>query len=344
MRGDQRYERDLYSTSRFPDDGFDDTLPYDGYLEPRRRNTGKKILFSVLSVFFVVLIVGFLLLNALISRIEYEKPKEGVYTPGMNTSASKEARDIPLSSSSYVTNILFLGSDSGNGGRSDTNLILSIDRKNKKIKLTSFLRDLYVEIPEYRSTRLNAAFNNGGADRVIQTIEANFRIKIDAYFRLDFLSMSELVNDVGGINCELTQAEANYIMNKTKIPTSAGETHLSGWQALWYCRIRKLDSDFGRTSRQRNFINFMLKDFKSRSLPAQYSFLHDMMPHLITRDDTKGKMYWYLFSGMMALNYETEELTIPIDGGYSSKTISGAAVLVPNIPKNCEALREFIYG
>ena len=324
---------------------MDDPMMYDDYSARGRRKprTGKAILLSVLSIFMVVLIGSFLLLNILISRIEYEKPNEDVYQPGMNTSASKEARDLPLSSSSSVTNILFLGSDSGNGGRSDTNLILSIDRKNKKIKLTSFLRDLYVEIPEYRSARLNAAFNSGGPDRVIQTIEANFRIKIDAYFRLDFVSMSKMVNSVGGIDCELTKAEANYITNKTKIQTSAGKTHLYGWQALWYCRIRKLDSDFGRTGRQRNFINFMLKDFKSRSLTEQYSFLYEMMPHLITRDDTKGKMYWYLFSGMMALGYEMEELTIPVDGGYSSQTIGGAAVLVPNIPKNCEALREFIY-
>lgn len=330
---------------RYATGEFDSVVDYDDImpLPPKKKKVFKRVAWSVVTVLSVVVVTLVIVVNVLISRLTYEEPIPDVYKPNVMTSASADARGIPMASSSGVTNFLMLGSDAGENGRSDTIMLLTIDKKNGKIKMTSFLRDLYVDIPEYRKSKINAAFNHGGADRVIQTIESNFRIKIDAYFRIDFAKLSGLVNKVGGIECTLTQAEANYITKKTSIPTRAGTSRLYGFQSLWYCRIRKLDSDFGRTARQRNFINFMIEDFKSRSLTDQYTFAYEMMPYITTRDDTKGNMFWYLIGALGALNFESEELSIPVKNGYTSKTISGAAVLVPDIKKNCDALREFIY-
>ena len=343
-RNDRRDIQFSDGYQRYATGEFDGIVEYDDLsAPPKKKKTLKRVLLSIGISLSVVLVAVFILVNSLISRIDYEEPDPDVYKPNAQTSASPEAKGIPMSSGSGVTNFLLIGSDAGDKGRSDTMLMLSIDKKNGKIKMTSFLRDLYVDIPNVGKMKMNAAFNHGGADRVIQTIESNFRVKIDAYFRIDFQKLTNLVDEVGGITCTLTEAEANYIQNKIKIPTSPGETRLQGFQSLWYCRIRKLDSDFGRTARQRNFINFMIKDFKSRGLTEQYDFAYKMMPYIKARDDTKGKMFWYLISAVGALDFESEELTVPIKNGYASKTISGSAVLVPDVRKNCDAIREFLY-
>ncbi len=346
-RRDRRPPSSYDEYQRYATGEFDSVVvPYDDevMVPPQKKKVFKKVVWSAVGVLGLLLAVAFFLVYNLINSITYEKPDPDVYQPGVNTKASSAARGIPLENSSSVTNILLIGSDAGQNSRSDTMLLLSIDRKNKKLKMTSFLRDLYVEVPEHGLARINTAFNHGGPDRVIQTIESNFRVKIDAYFCIDFAGMCDLVNKVGGIECTLTKAEAKYIQNKTGTPTKAGTSRLYGFQSLWYCRIRKLDSDFGRTSRQRNFINFMIADFKTRSLTGQYSFAADMMPYITAREDTKGKMFGYLISAMMATDYETEELSIPVKNGYQGKKISGADVLVPDIEKNCTAIKDFIYG
>ncbi len=178
-----------------------------------------------------------------------------------------------LPSSPDVTNILFIGADKEKGGasRSDSIMIVSVNKAVGKVIVTSVLRDTHVEIPGECEAKINSAFAWGESNLLIQTIEENFRIKIDGYAVVNFNMFTELVDGLGGIDIEVTENEADYINNRhnyknEKKPDEfqSGESvHLNGYQALWYARIRKLDSDFMRTARQRKVIAAIAENVKN---------------------------------------------------------------------------------
>lgn len=140
---------------------------------------------------------------------------------------------------------MLFGEDNSNGdkhGRSDTMIMMTIDNNHKKLKLTSFQRDTYVYIPGYGYDKLNASYNYGGAKLSIQTIEANFGIKVDRYAVVDFDSFKKIIDTLGGIDMEVTQDEIDYINyqmyknnqadTRTTITDAPGTVHLNGQEAL----------------------------------------------------------------------------------------------------------------
>ncbi len=197
----------------------------------------------------------------------------------------KEAEEIEhiedvssLASSPNVRNILLIGADAEKGGasRADSIIIASVNKNTGRITIVSVLRDTHLDIPGYREAKVNAAYSRGGANLLIQTIEQNFDIKIDDYAAVDFSMFMALVDGLGGIDIEVTENEADYINNRhnykgAKKPEEVpyGENvHLTGHQALWYARIRKLDSDFMRTQRQRKVISAIMKNITARLNPT----------------------------------------------------------------------------
>ena len=159
-----------------------------------------------------------------------------------------------LMQSEDVMNILLLGTDArskNDRGRSDSMILVSINKATKEIVLTSFLRDIYLAIPDIESTRLNHAYAYGGADLVIDTLEKNFKIKIDKYAQVDFSSFITVVDAVGGVEINVTEEElpyiSNYLLEINRLEgdpqgsgnlKSAGKQLLNGKQALAYSRIR----------------------------------------------------------------------------------------------------------
>lgn len=183
-----------------------------------------------------------------------------------------------LVSDKNVRNILFIGADKESGGnsRSDSIMLISVNKKTGRITVCSILRDTHLDIPGEREAKVNAAYSWGGANLLIQTIEQNFGIKIDDYATVDFEMFTDLVDALGGIEVEVTENEADYINNRHRYGNEvkpdyveSGESvHLNGYQALWYSRIRKLDSDFMRTERQRKVITAIFEKVKDKMNPA----------------------------------------------------------------------------
>ncbi len=183
-----------------------------------------------------------------------------------------------LVSDKNVRNILFIGADKESGGnsRSDSIMIISVNKKTGRITVCSILRDTHLDIPGEREAKVNAAYSWGGANLLVQTIEQNFGIKIDDYATVDFEMFTDLVDALGGIEVEVTENEADYINNRHRYGNEvkpdyfeSGESvHLNGYQALWYSRIRKLDSDFMRTERQRKVITAIFEKVKDKMNPA----------------------------------------------------------------------------
>lgn len=188
-----------------------------------------------------------------------------------------------------VKTILVLGKDEGSfedGGRSDVIILASINTELKTIKIISIPRDTVVPIPGQWTTKINAAYQLGGAKLALKTINTNFDLHVDDYVVIDYAAVAKLVDAVGGIDLELTSDEIYEIndrIEETKrhgkikskaIPLKAkpGLVHLNGIQAVSHARDRssvdtELFNDYGRTNRQRNIIQATAKELAKQSLP-----------------------------------------------------------------------------
>ncbi|MGN1478706.1 MAG: LCP family protein [Acutalibacteraceae bacterium] len=250
-----------------------------------------------------------------------------------------------LKSDPRVKNILLIGLDDDKGtgvSRSDSMMLLSVDTVNKKLKLTSFLRDLWVDIPSYKSAKLNASFAHGGAPLTISTIESNFKIDIDNYVLVNFDMFRQIIDSLGGITVDITEKEASFINRTTSSTVNSGLCELNGKKALIYARIRKLDSDFYRTQRQRKVITAIIDKAKGTNPVTLLQMVSDIMP-LITTDFSQLELTVLAFSALKYIKYDIDQLQVPANDAYESKKISGQAALVPDIEKNTNNIISFIY-
>lgn len=304
----------------------------------RKKHVVLKIFLALIALILVAAIAGGTYLYRLMGSFNYNEAghKNNVYVDESNLFSSKD-----------VTNILFLGVDRRNAdesSRSDTMMMVSIDRANKKLKLTSFLRDSWVYIPDNGYAKLNASCSWGGAQLVMDTLEYNFNAKIDHYVLVDFDMFKNIVNKLGGITVEVTEKEAKYMRNDVHLDIQAGEAvQLDGNEALWYCRIRYLDSDFMRTQRQRKVISAIIDKAKSTPIPTLIEMVQEILPDVET--DMKQSDLMKLASGaaLSYMRYDVEQMRIPADGTWKSKTIKGQDVLSLDIEKNQQLLYDFLY-
>ena len=208
--------------------------------------------------------------------------------------------------------------------------------------MTSFLRDLYVKIPGYKSNRINAAYRFGGTELLNETLCENFGIEVDGNIQVDFRCFEQIIDKLGGVTMELTAAEAEFInKNMGQGELTEGTHLLTGAQALMYARNRHdTDGDFSRTNRQRKLLNVLLETYKSRKLPQMLALIQDILP-MIDTDISKSDLTAYAVSlGPMLSDAEIRTQAIPVAGGYYDAKIDGKWVLVPDIPKNVQVLAE----
>lgn len=236
-------------------------------------------------------------------------------------------------------------------GRSDSTIMLSIDTRNEEIKMTSFMRDMYVEIPGYGFDRINAAFAYGGPTLAVATLENNFRVDIDRYVIIDFKKFVDIIDSIGGIDMEITQEEADVINaesgEKKADPVSAGKMHLTGKQTRMYARIRKIDDDFHRTERQRKVISVVIDKLKSMDILTLNSHLAEILG-MITTDMNKDEALNLATNLVSYLKYKQRTFRLPEDGNYYDETVSlhgtPAMILVPNLQGSISNLVKFVYG
>lgn len=242
-----------------------------------------------------------------------------------------------------IVNILLIGQDRRPGegrARSDSMILCTFNKKLKTLTMTSFMRDLYVQIPDYQDTRINAAYPLGGMELLDEVLRVNFGVHVDANIEVDFSGFQDIIELLGGVDLYLTNAEANYVNNATGSSFSEGMNHLNGEEALCYSRIRYLDSDFYRTGRQRNVLSSVIEAYKGLSLDRMLSLLDEILP-LVTTDMTNAEITGYmtqLFPMMSDCKLNTQR--IPTDDGFEYATIRGMSVLVPYLDVNREFLLE----
>ena len=229
-----------------------------------------------------------------------------------------------------LLNILLIGQDRRpNEGRqrSDCMILCSLNPETKELSMISFLRDLYVQIPGHSDNRLNAAYVYGGFDLIKETLEHNFGVAVDGCLEVDFDSFEQIVDILGGVEIELTSAEAEIVGSGA----TEGLCHLNGAQALTYTRIRKIDSDFQRTARQRTLLNAVFSKMKGCTVTELMTVVGEILP-LMTTDMTDEELMSFAFNLASSLSeLRIENYGVPSSGNYQNATINGMAVLVPDL-------------
>lgn len=288
-----------------------------------------------------------------VARVQYEITET---LSLMDRESEMDLNDVEvgdLASEDKIINILLVGADKreswSQAGRSDSVMIATMDLKHKELKLTSLMRDMYVSIPGYGETRFNAAYSYGGVSLLYQTIAQNFGIKLDGYVVVDFKAFKEVINTIGGVEVELTDAEYKYLTTayahkKTSVNNvKPGKNIMNGTQALAYTRIRQdAHGDFGRTQRQRNVLQAIFKEAKTMSL-TELKSLADQVLQQVATDVSNEEVISYLMSVFMMGTTEIQQLRIPVDNSYTQQRINNQAVLVLDFEMNKEAVHNFIF-
>lgn len=184
-------------------------------------------------------------------------------------------------------NILLLGVDYNydskaqrhtSGARSDTILILRVERKGKQLSMLSIPRDLFVGIGKnavHGYDRINAAYSFGGEKLAMETLERVTGIKIDHYIVVKSDVVADMVDAIGGVPVEVEkQMDWDDNWAGLHIHLKPGKQVLNGEQAVGYCRFRHdEEGDFGRIQRQQKFLTALMKELKQKKNFKNYQEL-----------------------------------------------------------------------
>jgi len=245
-----------------------------------------------------------------------------------------------------IINILLIGQDRRPGesrARSDSMMILSINRKTGSVRIISLMRDMYVQIPGYSDNRINASYAFGGMKLLNDTIRKNFLLHIDGNIEVDFDGFTQGIDTIGGVEISLTKREAEHLRSRGFPNAVEGKNHMDGKMALAYSRIRKIGDDFGRTERQRNVILSAVQKIRGASIPQMIALANKVLPFVTTDMSNDQIMSLVLIAAQADLN-NIEQHRIPVDGSYKNARIRGMSVLVPDLIVNRQELKRIIYG
>lgn len=153
-------------------------------------------------------------------------------------------------------NVLLLGSDQrpwDSGFRTDTIILLTLNPSRGTVSLTSFPRDLYINIPGYGMDRINTAWGRGGFNKLAATFEHNFGVRPEHYVLINFSSFKQIIDSLGGLNVNVGAAVSDY-RNGYYYTVSPGQQMMDADTVLWYVRTRKTTNDFARARRQQEVL------------------------------------------------------------------------------------------
>ena len=243
-----------------------------------------------------------------------------------------------------IVNILLLGTDTGNiklnFGRTDTMIIMSVNKQTGKIRLASLVRDMYVKLPHYNSKyKINAANAFGGPLLAIKTVNETFGLNIKSYVSINFSGFTKVIDNLGGVEIVLRPTEASIV----GVPHSEEAVLLNGDQALQYVRIRMTDNNFIRNERQRKLLtslfNKMLGNF---NLQSAMGALTEALTHMATNLSMNDLVTLVLpvFTGMEGM----ETTGFPAEGDYSyGNNERDQAVVEFNLERTKQKLHDYLY-
>ena len=299
----------------------------------------KKISLIILGITLIILLItvggvywyGNHLFNK-IERVEVDTNDVGI---------TEEVQDKLSEYSNSVINIALFGIDAeeGSAGRSDSIIIATIDTIHKKLKLTSIMRDAYVNIGDRGLDKINHAYAFGGAQLAIKTLNENFDLNIEDFIAVNFTTMPKIIDKLGGVTIDITSEEVSHISGIS----SAGTYTLTGEQALAYSRIRYASGgDYVRTDRQRTVLNKVFEKILDANFTQYPGLLSEILPMVKTSLDYSEILdigSEILKMGVTGLEQER----FPRDGYCEGKMINGVYYLTFDKENTVKQLHDYIF-
>lgn len=246
------------------------------------------------------------------------------------------------------------GGENGLQGLSDANMILTINKDTNKIKISSIMRDTYVNIPTYGDSIINTAMMAGGPELMLKTINVTFDLDIDKFIAVNLATLPKIIEKLGGIDIYVDSEEVplvNGLVSNINSRTgtnspqikAAGQQHLNGVQATAYCRIRHTEgNDFKRTQRQRNVMTIIATKLGAMPLSDLNSFVLEELP-IVKTNLTYGEIISIGTSVLSIGTSDIEQNRFPNDGDHWSTVVDGGYRLNVNKEVTAEKMHEFIY-
>ncbi len=275
---------------------------------------------------------------------------------------SKDDRELKIDkkAESYgddVINIAFFGLDRRKKeelSRSDAVMILSLDKKHKKVKLSSIMRDSYVNIEGHGKTKLNHAYAYGGPELAIKTINSNFKLNIRDFVAVDFYGLENIINTVGGVEIPVRSDEIKYInsymQGTAKVENKAvqevqnpGLQNLNGMQAVAYARIRYTSGgDYERTERQRTVLTAIMNKIKKLGPTEFPKVVSSLLPNV--ESSLSSTEIMKMGTSAFALGIDNvEQQRFPLDNYCEGKPIDGIYYLLFNEEKTIDQMHKYIF-
>lgn len=263
----------------------------------------------------------------------------------------------PITGLEGVYYLLLIGVDTDGQnitGRSDTMVLAALNTRQNSVKLISFMRDLYVKIPTRSHNRLNAAYVYGGPDLLIRTLQTQFGVPVDGYVAVDFSLMARLVDAIGGIDLTVSEEELNslngileyynYLHDRPQQEgrlERSGEVRLSGLQAMSYARIRKIDSDYSRVTRQQRTLQAIFNQLISLDAGKLSDLVFQYAAEVKTNVSFSDALE------LITLVFQLKDaqltaMTVPVKGGGKNVYRNKTAYILPNLKKNTDAINLYL--
>ena len=268
----------------------------------------------------------------------------------------------PVTNDGNVYNVLLVGVDRRDkswAGNSDSMILMSLNYEKKQISMISLMRDTYVDIDGVGYAKLNAAYAYGAGPLLCQTVTDTFRVQVDRYVAVDFWSLVDIIDIVGGVDLEITAKEAevangyindmcerqlNIDPSEHQLPAEGGMVHCDGVQAVAYARNRYVgNSDFERTQRQRYVLTQLMAEAKQLSVAQLTEKMQAILEH-VTMNIPETEIWSMVTELPEMLDYKFEQVRIPYDDMYDVIYVNGQDMLVPYWEETLQKLQEQIYG
>ncbi|KEJ02799.1 LytR family transcriptional regulator [Clostridium botulinum A2B3 87] len=256
-----------------------------------------------------------------------------------------------------VISVAFFGLDrrkKEEPSRSDAVMILSLDKKHKKVKLSSIMRDSYVDIEGHGKTKLNHAYAYGGPELAIKTINSNFKLNIRDFVAVDFYGLEKIIDTVGGVEIPVRSDEIKYInsymQGTAKVENKAvqevqnpGLQNLNGMQAVAYARIRYTSGgDYERTERQRTILTAVMNKIKKLGPTEFPKVVSVLLPNV--ESSLSSTEIIKMGTSAFALGIDNvEQQRFPLDNYCEGKLIDGIYYLLFNEEKTIDQMYKYIF-
>ena len=222
-------------------------------------------------------------------------------------------------------------------GRSDVIMLAQVDFTRTRINAVTFTRDMLIENEKGRLTKINTVVRGSDEQTLCDLLYQNFGVKVDGWFRVNFTSVIQLVDAIGGAEVELTEEEVRYLNKHAgiypKYPLKEGLSRLNGGQALTYARCRKLDSDFGRGERQGKLLAAMVKQTK-RMTAANLVSVFGALKHAWRSSLSLPQQAGLLFKALWLRGAKIEHIGVPFENEWRYGDANGISGVIADLPAN----------